>query len=130
MCAPYRRPPCVCPPPRFRLFATIAVFVGIVITAATDWLPLVHSAIIGAWLLIGLRVITLSEAFFSLQPRALLTVIAAFGLGRALDESGLDAVLVGKLHSALQSGGNPPPHTTGRWSAACVSLCYCVYLSA
>jgi di/tricarboxylate transporter len=83
------------PPPTATRHAPIAlvVLVGIVALAATGVLPVVEAALAGVGALIVLRVITPNEALRAVNYGILLVIGAAFGLGAAVQESGLADVV-------------------------------------
>jgi hypothetical protein len=74
---------------RFRLYFGALVLLIIIVTSAVNAMPLLQSSCIGAMLLLGCKSITMSEAFYSIKPRVLLTIIASFGIGKSLAASGL-----------------------------------------
>jgi hypothetical protein len=74
---------------RFRLYFGAIVLLVIIVTSAVNAMPLLQSSCIGAMLLLGCKSITMSEAFYSIKPRVLLTIIASFGIGKSLAASGL-----------------------------------------
>jgi len=74
---------------QFRLYFGAIILIVIIATSAVNAIPLLQSACVGAMLLLGCKSITMSEAFYSVKPRVLLTIIASFGMGKSLAASGL-----------------------------------------
>lgn len=84
-------------PPRFdRIGWATAVLAAIVVAAAFGWLPMVTAALLGAGAMLLTRSTTLAAARRSVNGSVLLVIGAAFGLGRALEVTGVaDAVATG-----------------------------------
>jgi di/tricarboxylate transporter len=66
-----------------------AVALGIVGSAALGWLPILHAALVGAILLVLFGVLTPNEAKNAVDLNVIVLIAAAFGLGAALETSGL-----------------------------------------
>lgn len=66
-----------------------AITAGIVAVAALGWLPILSAALIGAGALIATRVLTWAEARDAIDLDVIILVAAAFGLGAAIETSGL-----------------------------------------
>lgn len=66
-----------------------AVLTAIVLANLAGWLPILHGALLGAFALLGLRVLTGSEARQAVDLDVVVLIAAAFGLGRALEATGL-----------------------------------------
>ena len=87
-----------------------AIIVG-VITAAivgvagAGLLPMVHTALLGALLIVALRVLTPAEARAALDIDVLVVIAASFGIGAAIEQSGLAAVLADRLVGGLDTWG-------------------------
>ena len=87
-----------------------AIIVG-VITAAivgvagAGLLPMVHTALLGALLIVALRVLTPAEARAALDIDVLVVIAASFGIGAAIEQSGLAAVLADRLVGGLDAWG-------------------------
>ena len=62
---------------------------GIVLSAAVGWLPILHAALLGAILLVVLKVLTPGEARDAVDFDVIILIAAAFGLGAAVEMSGL-----------------------------------------
>jgi di/tricarboxylate transporter len=73
------------------------VLAGIVGSAATGWLPVLHAALAGALLCVVLRVLTPVEAWRGVAMDVVVLVAASFGLGAALEASGLAQAAAGVI---------------------------------
>lgn len=62
---------------------------AIVVVAGAGILPILHASLLGAFALLGLRVLSPSEARAAVDLDVILLIAAAFGLGAAIDSSGL-----------------------------------------
>jgi di/tricarboxylate transporter len=83
------------PPPSSRQALLVgAVALGIVAVAAAGLMPILHTALLGAMILVIARVLTPREAWESVDVEVVVLIAAAFGLGAAVQASGL-AVLLG-----------------------------------
>ncbi|HEX4903353.1 MAG TPA: SLC13 family permease [Acidimicrobiales bacterium] len=65
------------------------VTAAIVLLAALEVLPIVEGALLGAGVLVAARVLTFSEALDAVDLDVILLIGAAFGLGAAMESSGL-----------------------------------------
>ncbi|RZJ18247.1 MAG: TRAP transporter large permease subunit [Brevundimonas sp.] len=74
-----------------RAFISLAVFVAVIVVAATGLAPIAASAFAGAVLLILLRVITADEAYAGLRPEILLLIAGMVVVGMAIEVTGLAA---------------------------------------
>jgi di/tricarboxylate transporter len=88
-----------------KAFASVAVFVGVIVIAALDIAPIAASAFAGAVLLILLRVITADEAYRGLRPQILILIAGMVVLGIALEESGLAGDATSALVGSMQTLG-------------------------
>ncbi len=75
-----------------------AVFVGlmvagVVVVAGSGLLPILHAALIAAVLLVATRTISAQAARDAVEIEVLIVIAASFGLGAAIESSGLAAVL-------------------------------------
>jgi di/tricarboxylate transporter len=68
-----------------------AVALGVVVVAATGLLDILDAALIGAVAVVVLGVLTPTEAVGSLNANVLVVIASAFGLGAAVEETGLAA---------------------------------------
>jgi di/tricarboxylate transporter len=73
----------------WRAAASLLVFVGVIIIAATGLAPIAATAFAGAVLLILARIITADEAYRGLRPDVLMLIAGMVVLGIALEETGL-----------------------------------------
>lgn len=89
--------------PRAALVALVAA--GIAVAAATGLAPLVTSAVVGATLLVILKVVTPGEARDAVDLDVILTIAAAFGLAEAMARSGLADDIARWLVDGLRSFG-------------------------
>jgi di/tricarboxylate transporter len=71
------------------------ITLGIVFLAGIGAIPILHASLIGAAALVIARVLTPSEARNSLDLDALVVIAASFGLGAAIEASGLASRLAG-----------------------------------
>jgi di/tricarboxylate transporter len=74
-------------------FLVGAVLIGIVSLAALGILPILHGSLLGAFLLVMLRILTLDEVKEAVDLNVLVLIAGAFGIGAALQSSGLADVL-------------------------------------
>jgi di/tricarboxylate transporter len=66
-----------------------AILAAVVIGNAAGLFPILQATLVGALLLIALRVLTMSEARRAIDMDVILLIAASFGLGRALEVTGL-----------------------------------------
>ena len=85
------------PPRHSRASIAAAIMVAMVAVNALGWMSLVTSAFIAVGSMIATRCITASEARRSVELPVLVAIAAAFGVGRALDESGAAHVIASAL---------------------------------
>jgi len=71
----------------------VGVMVGIVILAALGLMPILQGSLLGAFILVGSRVMTPWEAVDAVDLSVVLLIASAFGLGAAMESSGLAAAL-------------------------------------
>jgi di/tricarboxylate transporter len=74
-----------------RAFAALAVFVGVVVAAATGVAPIAAAAFTGAVLLVLTRVISPEEAYRGLRPEILVLIAGMVVVGLSLEVTGLAA---------------------------------------
>ncbi len=84
-----------------RPWAFVALVVGMVVTVAAGWLPLVTAALLAAALVVVGGFVTVAEARRSVDLDVVVTIAAAFGLAAAMETSGLAAALGDGLVSSL-----------------------------
>jgi di/tricarboxylate transporter len=66
---------------------------GVVLVAGSGLLPILHAALIAAVLLVGTGTISAQAARDAVEIEVLIVIAASFGLGAAIESSGLAAVL-------------------------------------
>jgi di/tricarboxylate transporter len=76
-------------------FLVAGVLVGIVSLAAAGILPVLQGALMGAFLLVASRVMTPREALEAVDLAVIFLIAGAFGIGAAIQASGLAAILAG-----------------------------------
>ncbi|HOZ45250.1 MAG TPA: SLC13 family permease [Candidatus Hydrogenedentes bacterium] len=82
------------------------VLLGLLVALmAWDAVPIVLAAFFVAGLMIATRCISTSDARQSLDMQTLLTICAAFGLGKALENSGLVSIVAGAVSASLGPWG-------------------------
>jgi di/tricarboxylate transporter len=88
-----------------RAWIVFAAALGIVGGAALGILPILHLSLLGAFTLVATGVLTPSEARRSVDVNVIVVIAAAFGLGAAMANSGVAAILAGTLVDALGDFG-------------------------
>jgi di/tricarboxylate transporter len=73
------------------------ITLGIVVVAGAGLLPILHASLVGAMALVLFRVLTPGEARNAVDLDVVLVIAAAFGLGAAIEVSGLAERLAGGL---------------------------------
>ncbi len=86
------------------LVAAIAIL--IVLLAATDILPILQGALLGAAALIGFRVLTFAEARNSIDLDVIVLIAAAFGIAAAMESTGLAQQIADTLVSTFDGVGD------------------------
>ncbi|MGH7483473.1 MAG: SLC13 family permease [Longimicrobiales bacterium] len=79
------------------------VVLGVVVLAGAGVLPILESALLGAIALIALGILTPAEARASVDLDVIVVIAAAFGLGAAIESSGL-ATMIGDLIVGVGGG--------------------------
>ena len=82
------------------------VTAGIVIVAAVGLLPILTSALVGAGILVAARVLTYGEARDAIDLDVIILVAAAFGLGAAIESSGLALTIATTFTETFSSWGS------------------------
>lgn len=85
----------------WRAAASLLVFVGVIVIAATGLAPIAATAFAGAVLLILTRIITADEAYRGLRPDVLMLIAGMVVLGIALEETGLAGAATEMLIGSL-----------------------------
>lgn len=86
--------------------AVAAVLAAIVVVSATELMTLLEASLVGAFLLVLGRILTLGEARRAVNLDVVLLIAAALGLGRAASVSGLAAEIADLFVSAFGSWGS------------------------
>lgn len=84
---------------------SVAVFLGVILVAALDLVPIAAAAFAGAVLLILLRVISPDQAYSGLRPEILLLIAGMVVIGIAMEETGLAAAATGWLVASVDGVG-------------------------
>lgn len=92
-------------PRRERAFYALAVLAAVVVTAAFGWLPLLTAALLGAGAMLLGRALGGNEAREALDLRLLIAIASAFGLGMAVQKTGLAALAADALVPLAASWG-------------------------
>ena len=82
------------------------IFAGVVTAAATGFVPIVISALVGAALMIGLGCLNIRQAARSIDRRIFLLIGAALAMGMALQETGGAAYIA---HAMIGAISEAPP---------------------
>jgi di/tricarboxylate transporter len=95
------------PPPSATRRAPLvgAVALTVIVLAALDVLPILQLAAIAAGVLIATRTITFSEAGQAIDFSVILLIAAAFGVGAAMETTGLAETIANGMVGALGSWG-------------------------
>ena len=89
-----------------RAAAALLILVGVIGVSALFGVPLVTTAFLGALAMMGTGCLTWDEARRAVDLPVLLVIVAALGLGTAIESTGLAAALGGGL-TGLAAGGGP-----------------------
>jgi di/tricarboxylate transporter len=81
------------------------VLLAVVGTSALGWLPILHASLLGALALVGGRILTPGEAGRAVDLGVVVLIAAAFGLGEALQVTGLASGAADALLSAFEVFG-------------------------
>ena len=82
-----------------------AVVLGVVLSAALGFLPVLHAALVGAFALVITGVLTPAEARTAVDLDVILVIAGAFGLAAALQVSGLAEHAAGLLVTTFDGWG-------------------------
>ena len=95
------------PPPVVRHRITVAVIlVAVVVVAGFGWLSILRSALIGALLVVALGILSLRQVARAIDVDVVVLVASGFGLGAAMQTSGLADVIANGITGALGSFGS------------------------
>jgi di/tricarboxylate transporter len=92
------------PPRRSRSWLVGLILVGFLVTAATGVLSVLEAALIAALAVVGLGVVTPTEARRSIDLDVLIVLAGSFGIGAAIAASGLASHIASALVSMAPSG--------------------------
>lgn len=81
------------PTQRGKAGPVLLIGAGFLLLAGTGLLPILHAALLAALLVVGARVLTVRQARDAVDLNIVVLIAAAFGLGAAVESSGLGAVL-------------------------------------
>lgn len=90
---------------RDRFWIALAIFTCLLIAMTAGWMATVIAAGAAAFLMVTVGCISPSEARRSVEWHVLITIAAAFGIGKALDNSGAAATVVETAFSSLVAWG-------------------------
>jgi di/tricarboxylate transporter len=74
-----------------------AILGAVVIGNAVGLVPILQATMVGAFLLVGTRVLTMTEARRAIDMDVIVLIAASFGLGRALEVTGLATAAAGGI---------------------------------
>ena len=95
------------PPPVIRHRVTVvAILAAVVIVAGFGWLSILRAALIGAAAVMALGIITARQVARSIDIGVVVLVASGFGLGEAMQTSGLAGTIADGITSALGSFGD------------------------
>ena len=89
-----------------RAAAALAILVGVIGAAAVFDVSIVTTSFLGALGMVATRCLTWAEARRSVDLSVLLVIVAALGLGKAIEESGLAAALADAVVGAAPALGS------------------------
>jgi di/tricarboxylate transporter len=92
--------------PRYdKAILSCVILVGVIFSATFFDIGMFRAAAVGAAVLLLTRCITFSQAYRSVDMQVLLVIIAAFGIGRAMEKTGAAAFIASQMVSL--GGGSP-----------------------
>ncbi|RIL04995.1 MAG: SLC13 family permease [Proteobacteria bacterium] len=83
--------------PRGKMLLALGVTAAVVLVAGSGLLPILEASLVAALLLVATRTISARTARDSVEIDVLIVIAASFGLGAAIEQSGLAAVLGGEI---------------------------------
>jgi di/tricarboxylate transporter len=89
-----------------RVGPPLAVLAAVILSAAMGWLPVSVAALLGAFIVVVLRIVPAEEALESIDLKVLIVVACILPFGHAIENAGLAEILKGALH-----------HLGDRWGA-------------
>jgi di/tricarboxylate transporter len=93
------------PPEHKRAWIAALAALGMVVAAALGLVPLITAALVATGVLVLTRCLTSAEAIASIELRILIAIAAAFGVGRAIETTGLAALVGGSIVEAAMPFG-------------------------
>lgn len=96
------------PPRHERAPIAIAILTAMVVVVALGWLSMLNAALLAAGLMVITRCCTSASALRSIEWQVLLVIVAAFGLGHAMEQSGAASLVADTL---LRMYGTSPTST-------------------
>jgi di/tricarboxylate transporter len=81
------------------------IMLGVVVAAGSGLLPILHASLLGAMAVVAFKVISASEARSSIELDVLVIIAASFGIGAAIESSGLAATLGNTIVQSFASFG-------------------------
>jgi di/tricarboxylate transporter len=88
-----------------RAAAALGVFLGVILIAALNIVPIAAAAFAGAVLLVVFRVISADQAYGGLRPEILILIAGMVVIGIAMEESGLASAATGALVGSVRQFG-------------------------
>ena len=88
-----------------RAAAALGVFLGVILIAALNIVPIAAAAFAGAVLLVVFRVISADRAYGGLRPEILILIAGMVVIGIAMEESGLARAATGALVGSIRQFG-------------------------
>jgi len=95
----------VAPQSNFQAFIAGVILVAMVVLTATNSLDLLSAALMASTGLILAGCMTLDEAMSAVRMRVIVAVVCTFGLGKALEHSGVATAIATQIVSATAGGG-------------------------
>ena len=90
--------------PKFRrgkIITAMAIMIGVVAVAASGWLPIVASAIVGCVLMVLAGCVTLDEAYRAIEWRVIFLLGGILSLGLALDKTGAARIVAAWMTATI-----------------------------
>jgi len=87
------------------------IFILMIISVSTNTMELLQSALLATFSLTCLGCVTPKQAYQAVNLRTLISIVGAFGLGKALGKTGVAAVMAGGLVAMLGPFGAVGLHT-------------------
>ena len=93
------------PPSTSQALVVLAITLGVVLISAFNVLPILQASLVGSILLLLTKVLSPSEARSAIDLDVLVTIAASFGVGMAIEKSGLAATLANGMISGAGQWG-------------------------